>query len=195
MITIDRIIYKKCFHEIVKKILQAHADRKGDFIGEVLFVSKIIINEGDNGIKTYEGLFNNEIHVAVKCIPQDAQCLRSKENWMRITKHPNLINCFIVMEHQKCWYVALERCYCNLQQLIEKVKTKNLSLWAEEWEGRPTSGLMRIIRSVWESYFGTDFFYFDIAWTNCSDLLFFIPIISLIYWLHYCGPIKDPTLD
>ncbi|VFQ93594.1 unnamed protein product [Cuscuta campestris] len=91
----------------------------GRTIGK-LFVSSKEIAKGSNGTVVFEGIYQGR-SVAVKRLVRAHHDIAFKEiqNLIASDQHPNIVRWYGVEQDQDFVYLALERCICNLNDLIQ----------------------------------------------------------------------------
>ncbi|XP_011658077.1 serine/threonine-protein kinase/endoribonuclease IRE1a isoform X2 [Cucumis sativus] len=148
----------------------------GRHIGKLWITNKKIAT-GSNGTVILEGIYEGR-PVAVKRLVKTHHDVASKEvqNLIVSDRHPNIVRWYGMESDQDFVYLSLERCTCNLYDLIQiysdlpknfvlgldrdsghmdgynihlesiKVALPNLKLWNEN--GRPSSILLKLMRDI-----------------------------------------------
>ncbi|EXC24942.1 Serine/threonine-protein kinase ppk4 [Morus notabilis] len=119
-------------------------------LGElVVLLSKQIAISG-GGTTIYEGLYENE-PVAVKRILKSHYDLapREVENFEAFKHHQNIVKYYGMAENEDFYYLALERCDCDLSKLIQPSNEilGDRRLWVEK-ENRPSALLLKLMRDI-----------------------------------------------
>ncbi|XP_020530004.1 serine/threonine-protein kinase/endoribonuclease IRE1a isoform X2 [Amborella trichopoda] len=106
-------------YEPICSFQKAGEDCDGRWIGK-LFVSRIEIAKGSNGTIVLEGSYEGR-PVAVKRLVQAHHDTAFKEiqNLIASDQHPNIVRWFSVEHDSDFIYLSLERCFCNLNDLIQ----------------------------------------------------------------------------
>eukprot|EP00268_Persea_americana_P053981 TRINITY_DN6150_c0_g2_i7.p1 TRINITY_DN6150_c0_g2~~TRINITY_DN6150_c0_g2_i7.p1 ORF type:complete len:951 (+),score=169.05 TRINITY_DN6150_c0_g2_i7:247-2853(+) len=91
----------------------------GRWVGK-LFVSNKEIAKGSNGTVVFEGVYDRRIQVAVKrlVLAHNDVALKEYDNLIASKQHPNIVRWFGVEQDSDFFYLPLERCTCNLNDLI-----------------------------------------------------------------------------
>lgn len=107
----------------------------GDYVNCTKTIGKIVvtnkqIGKGSNGTVVFEGLYEGRL-VAVKRLVRIHHSLAKKEidNLDLSDKHLNIIRYYGAEEDQDFVYLCLERCTCNLHDLISFCTSGKVSSW------------------------------------------------------------------
>ncbi|KAF7130810.1 hypothetical protein RHSIM_Rhsim10G0193500 [Rhododendron simsii] len=119
-----------------------------------LFVSNRVIAMGSNGTIVFEGTYDG-CRVAVKRLVK-AVAFEVNLNLRISDNHPNIVRLYGTESDQNFWYLALERCTCSLNDLIQRptvsedqakeVKVPKVMLWTDK--GYPSTILVELMRDV-----------------------------------------------
>ncbi|EXC21534.1 Serine/threonine-protein kinase/endoribonuclease IRE1 [Morus notabilis] len=160
-------IYRRA--EITTSSSKVSLDDKQQQIGQKLFVSSKEIGKSGTGTVVYEGIYDN-IAVAVKRILQshDDQADREIKIFIAVSKESKNVIRYYGAERDKDFiYLVLERCDCNLDDLIQIYSTDSsqnkpeskeylvelqnilggVKLW-EENNVRPSHLLLKLMRDM-----------------------------------------------
>lgn len=146
--------------ELMMNILGRKGQGSGDGrrVGK-LFISNREIAKGSNGTVVFEGIYDGR-QVAVKRLVRSHHDVASKEiqNLIASDQHPNIVRWFGVEFDADFVYIALERCACSMNDLIEyytetnesaitaKILDVDVELWNEN--GRPSFQMLKLMRLV-----------------------------------------------
>ena len=139
-------------------------DCDGRWVGK-LFVSNKEIAKGSNGTVVFEGFVHDDQHpegtvydlqhpVAVKRLVHAHNDVAFKEiKILRESKHSNIVHLYGVERDLDFVYIALERCTCSLNDLVQLYSDASLNLLST---GSPISNFRREYKVQLESSVGID---------------------------------------
>lgn len=92
----------------------------GRQVGKI-FVSNKEIAKGSNGTVVFEGVYDGRIQVAVKrlVLAHNDVAFKEYDNLIASKQHQNIVRWYGVEQDLDFFYLPLERCTCNLNDLIE----------------------------------------------------------------------------
>ncbi|KAM0063969.1 putative protein kinase IRE1 family [Helianthus debilis subsp. tardiflorus] len=126
-----------------KKKARSRKINKGE--EPVLSVSEKEIANGSNGTVVFEGTFRGR-NVAVKRIESAHSDVANREITllMESDKHPNIIQFYGCVREGDFVYLSLERCVCNLYELVQG------QIYPDLWrsDGYPSFKLLKLMRGV-----------------------------------------------
>eukprot|EP00268_Persea_americana_P016090 TRINITY_DN17628_c0_g1_i9.p1 TRINITY_DN17628_c0_g1~~TRINITY_DN17628_c0_g1_i9.p1 ORF type:complete len:774 (+),score=87.89 TRINITY_DN17628_c0_g1_i9:127-2448(+) len=165
---IEKLLLESDVMGLPGDLLKDLKEVNGRLIGSV-FVSRREIGKGTNGTIFFEGIYKRRVRVAIRMVKMIK--LNGKDlNWAaydcrygglnEVTRHPNIVHLFAVALDEDYYYFALERCICNLYELIQ-LCSNNMNgdnvqdeaimqivdkLWLPN--GYPSPKLIKLIRDV-----------------------------------------------
>lgn len=169
---IEKLLLESDVMGLPRDLLKDLKEVNGRLIGSV-FVSRRQIGKGSNGTIFFEGIYKCRVRVAIRMVKMVK--IHGKDlNWAvcnckynckygglnEVTRHPNIVHLFAIALDEDYYYFALERCICNLYELIQlcsnSMNGDNVQdeaimqivdkLWLPN--GYPSPKLMKLIRLV-----------------------------------------------
>ncbi|RWR94402.1 serine/threonine-protein kinase/endoribonuclease IRE1a [Cinnamomum micranthum f. kanehirae] len=157
-IQLENLLLKRSGTSPPSVLVEDSREGFGHFIGK-LFVSRSVIAEGSNMTIIFEGIYDCEIHIAIKRVVQRRNVvnLYNLAMLIKLVRHRNIVRVLDIGIDEDYIYFALERCSCNLYELMQlwsnnmnwsnaRVPRIVKKLW--KFNGYPSPKLLKLIRDV-----------------------------------------------